>query len=227
MIRFQVCSNIFFKGQQILLPRWSKHVRSYHVHQKQKVWKVAQIPSFLPTISHLNYIYPTYLEVPLWQGEISSLLSFLSCREKFSSQPSILRLRHPWQISFSKICHLPGPQTWMKLQAKSALKHRINMLDLKLQRSSFPTRRDYSTTLRSLLLFFNFNRKSFLQGAVTETGNSRGFPGRRQLITVGEVLKANAKHQVFTTKKNHLSTFTELLKYLEAFIFQKKKKSYS
>ena len=112
----------------------------------------------------------------------------------------------------------------MKLQAKSALKHRINMLDLKLQRSSFPTRRDYSTTLRSLLLFFNFNRKSFLQGAVTETGNSRGFPGRRQLITVGEVLKANAKHQVFTIKKNHLSTFTELSKYLETFIFSKKKK---
>lgn len=155
----------------------------------------------------------------------AALFSFVSRKvfvSTFNSSPPA-----PMTNFFQQNLSPSWPSNLMKLQAKSALKHRINMLDLKLQRSSFPTRRDYSTTLRSLLLFFNFNRKSFLQGAVTETANSRGFPGRRQLITVGEVLKANAKHQVFTTKKNHLSTFTELLKYLEAFIFQKKKKSYS
>ena len=117
----------------------------------------------------------------------------------------------------------------MKLQAKSALKHRINKLDLKPPRSFFFYKKRLldDTSLSVLFLFFNFNRKSFVQGAVTETGNSRGFPGRKQLITVGEVLKANAKHQVFTIKKNHLSTFTKLLKYLETFVFSKKKKSYS
>ena len=175
MIRFQVCTNIFFKGQQILLPRWSKHVRSYHVHQKQKVWKVAKIPSFLPTISHLNYIYPTYLEVPLWQGEISSLLSFLSCREKFSSQPSILRLRHPWQISFSKICHLPGPQTWVKLQAKSALKHRINMLDLKLQRSSFLCKKGRLDDTSLSLVLLQFQPQIFFAGSGYRDRKQPGF----------------------------------------------------
>jgi len=175
MIRFQVCSNIFFKRPTDSVT-WSKHVRSYHVHQKQKVWTFNQIPSFLPTISHLHYIYPTYLEVPLWQGEISSLHSFLSCREKFSSQPSILRLRHPWQISFSKICHLPGPQTWVKLQAKSALKHRINMLDLKLQRSSFLyKKRLLDDTSLSLLLLLQFQTQIFFAGSGYRDRKQPGF----------------------------------------------------
>ena len=98
------------------------------------------------------------------------------------------------------------------------------MLDLKLERSSFLCKKGLLDDTSLSLALLQFQPQIFFAGSGYRDRKQPGFSRPKATNNCRGGVKGKCYTSGFyNKKKNHLSTFTELLKYLETFIFSKKK----